>query len=52
MSNQQTSKNKNDGLEFNDLTYYSFTYCDGLIEEIENKYIEKNLSYWLKNPKY
>ena len=45
-------KNKNDDLDFNDLTYYSFTYCDSLIEEIENNKIERTISYWLKNPKY
>jgi hypothetical protein len=50
--NTEIEKKKKLNLNYNDLTYNCFEYCDRLNNELNKKNNKSKLSYWLLNPTY
>jgi dimethylaniline monooxygenase (N-oxide forming) len=44
--------NQSNYMEYNDLTFNSFDYCDTIYEEIYPLKVIKDIGYWITNPNY
>ena len=50
--NIELEKKRKLNLNYNDLTYNCFEYCDNLNNQLNKKSNKFNLSYWFLNPNY